>query len=185
LLNPRITANCDGVPLWYGVVSPHPDRQMRLFRPMLIASASAAVLPLLAGACKKDPTGPKTVTTTEFKCVQPSGGAIGCEITIPSGATKLRVTMTSHDCDAHGNTISIVSPAQQTLTTDACYETLPKTVEIAAPFSVAKFSMKVTSTLILNPPELHVSGASPTWTIGFEDGGDQDFNDAILTVEAL
>ena len=30
-----------------------------------------------------------------------------------------------------------------------------------------------------------ISGAYPNWTIGFEDGGDSDFNDIIISVEAI
>ena len=45
--------------------------------------------------------------------------------------------------------------------------------------------MKVTSKYIANPPDLRVSGTSSPWTVKFADGGDQDYNDAILTIEAI
>ena len=153
---------------------------MRLLRPSL------ALLALLTlGACKNTTEAAKRVDTTTLKCVQPGGGTVGCDITIPSSASKIRITLVDHDCDAHGNVISVTEPSPVTLTTDACYETKGKVIEIPGPFSSAHLAMKVTSTLITNPPELHVTGSSPTWTVYFEDGGDQDFNDATLKIEAI
>ena len=134
LLNSTVIAICD----------PEPDG--RPSRPSILSHRCVSPV--------RCPTGPKTVTTTEFQCVQPGGTTLGCQITIPPGATKLQITMISHDCDAHGNIISIKEPVQLTLTTDACYEPLPKTIEIPGPFNVATFSMQVTSKLILDPPEL-------------------------------
>ena len=149
--------------------------------------STLALLALLAvGACKNSTEpGPKSVTTTTLKCVQPGGGTVGCDITIPTSASKVRITLTGHDCDAHGNIISISEPAAATLTNDACYETVGTFVEIPGPFSSAHVAMRVTSKLITNPPELHVTGDAPTWTVYFEDGGDQDFNDAELKIEAI
>jgi hypothetical protein len=152
---------------------------MRLLRPSLALAA------LLSLAACKNPNEPKVVSTTTLKCVQPGGGTVGCDITIPDNATKVRITLVSHDCDAHGDIIAISQPAQTTVSTDACYETVPKTIEIPGPFTSAHLAMKVTSELITNSPELRVTGASPSWTINFEDGGDQDFNDAVLTIEAI
>jgi hypothetical protein len=154
---------------------------MSLFRPLLALSVLVAL-----GACKHTPTDPtnKNVTTT-LSCDKAGGGTIGCDIAIPTGATKLRITFVSHDCDAHGNIITISQPATITLTEDACYETVPKTVEIPGPFSAAHLNMKVTSKYIYNQPQLRLSGTASPWTVNFEDGGDVDFNDAILTVEAI
>jgi hypothetical protein len=152
---------------------------MRLLRLPLALAALVAL-----GACK-NPNEPKVVSTTTLKCVQPGGGTVGCDITIPDNASKVRITLVSHDCAAHGDIISISEPAATTITTDACYESVPKSIEIPGPFTSAHLAMKVTSELITNSPELRVTGSSPNWTINFEDGGDQDFNDAVLTVEAL
>lgn len=156
---------------------------MRPLRPLL----TIFVLSLLAVAgCKHSPTAPdKTRTTTKFTCDAAGGGSVGCDITIPPNTSKLRITLVSHDCDARGNIISISEPKPVTLTTDACYETVPKTIEIAGPFSVTNLSMKVTSQYITNPPELKVVGTSSPWTVDFEDGGDRDFNDAVITITAL
>ena len=155
---------------------------MRPFRSALPLIALVAA----AGACKNSTEpGKKVVTTTTLKCVQPGGETVGCDISIPTSASKVRITLVSHDCDAHGNIIAISEPAAVTLTTDACYETVPKVVEIPGPFTAAHVAMKVTSELITNSPELHVTGSSPSWTVNFEDGGDQDFNDAVLTIEAI
>ena len=136
---------------------------MRLFRPLLALSVVLAA----AGACKHTPTDPsgKTITTTKFTCDAAGGGSVGCDITIPSTASKLRITFTSHDCDAHGNVITIAEPTVTTLSTDACYETVPKTIEIPGPFSTTRLAMKVTSKYIANPPDLRVKHNCAPWPL--------------------
>jgi hypothetical protein len=39
--------------------------------------------------------------------------------------------------------------------------------------------------VLSNPPQLRVSGAYPEWTLTYEDGVDQDFDDLVMTLTAL
>jgi len=43
----------------------------------------------------------------------------------------------------------------------------------------------VVAPLLANPPRLRVDGAYPVWTLTYEDGADNDFNDMNLTLTAL
>ena len=39
--------------------------------------------------------------------------------------------------------------------------------------------------LLANAPRLQVTGEYPVWTLTYEDGGDNDFNDLHMTLTAL
>ena len=164
------------------IVSPTLTDSMRLLR---LPLALAALLAF--GACKHplDP-GEKIIKST-LKCTQPgtSTNSIVCDVPIPASATKLRVTLVSHDCDASGDVISVVASTTVTLTNDACYAPVNQTVEVSGPFTSSTVALQVTAETIKNPPELRIGGSASPWTMYFEDGGDQDFNDAVLKVEAL
>ncbi len=55
----------------------------------------------------------------------------------------------------------------------------------AGPFAAGtEISAEVIAPLLSNPPALRVEGSYPEWTIKYEDGDDDDFNDLIMTVTA-
>lgn len=164
------------------IVSPTLTDSMRLLR---LPLALAALLSF--GACKHPLAPGEKIIKSTLKCTQPgtSSNSIVCDVPIPASATKLRVTLLSHDCDASGDIISVVASSTVTITNDACYATVGQPVEVSGPFTSSTVKLQVTSETIKNPPELRIGGTQSPWKIYFEDGGDQDFNDAVLQVEAL
>jgi chitodextrinase len=122
-----------------------------------------------------------------LSCVDASapGGFVACKLklTEPAG---YKVTLVSSSCDAHGNLFRVVEPVVDTLTVDGCYE--PEGTEIvrAGPFPAnTEISAEIVAPLLVHPPSLRVTGSYPEWTLEFEDGADNDFNDLVMTVTAL
>jgi len=124
---------------------------------------------------------------TSLTCVDASdpGGYVACTLRLQQEA-GFKVVLTSTDCEAHGNLFRITGPVAQTLTTDGCYETAGKQLVSAGAFPAGtEISAEVVAPLLDFPPELRVSGTYPEWTLTYEDGVDQDFNDMVLTLTAL
>jgi hypothetical protein len=89
-------------------------------------------------------------------------------------------------CQAHGNLFRITAPLTGTLTSDGCYEQAGKELVFAAAFPAGtEISAEMVAPVLDNPPRLRVSGSYPEWTLTYEDGMDQDFNDMVLTLTAL
>lgn len=125
---------------------------------------------------------------TSLSCVDGSepGTYVACTLTLEQEA-GFRVVLTSISCDAHGNTFRITAPVQQTLTTDGCYEQVGKQLTSAGAFPAGtQISAEVAAPLLANPPKLRVAGSyAAGWTLTYEDGVDEDFNDLVLTLTAL
>jgi PKD repeat protein len=109
---------------------------------------------------------------------------------------KVTVTLTSHECTAHGNTFQITAPveAAATLLDDGCYATVGQPFDLNGG-AVFAANTELQAQVISGSnkqevaPALHVEGAYPTWTLKFDDGEDAqppepDFNDLIITVTA-
>jgi hypothetical protein len=130
---------------------------------------------------------PKNPVVTSLTCVDGSapGGFVACtlKLTVESG---FKVVLDESSCDAHGNLFRFTAPVTDTLTADGCYEPAGKTLEFPGPFPAGtEISAEVVAPLLVNAPQLRVSGEFPTWTLTYEDGADADFNDMKLTLTAL
>jgi PKD repeat protein len=130
---------------------------------------------------------PKNPVVTSLTCVDGSapGGFVACtlKLTVESG---FKVVLDESSCDAHGNLFRITAPVTETLTSDGCYEQIGKTLEVPGPFPAGtEISAEMVAPLLVNAPQLRVSGDFPTWTLTYEDGADSDFNDMKLTLTAL
>ena len=127
-------------------------------------------------------TEPSEEVETPLEC-----GGEPCDLPLEEG-DAIRITLTSTSCDAVNNAIRITAPASvaQVLTANACYETPGRECEFAGPFpNPSAIDFTIDSRIIDGDPALRATGTYPTWTISFEDGADEDFNDIVLTVEAI
>jgi PKD repeat protein len=124
---------------------------------------------------------------TSLSCVDASapGGFVACTLRLEQEA-GFKVVLNSSSCDAHGNLFRVTSPVTQTLTEDGCYDQIGKQIVFAAAFPAGtEISAEVVAPRLANAPQLRVSGSYPEWTLTFEDGVDQDFNDLVMTLTAL
>jgi PKD repeat protein len=134
----------------------------------------------------------KQVTTTPpvvgvLNCVDGSapGGFVACSLRLEAEA-GFKVVLDRTACGAHGNTFRITAPVVDTLTTDGCYETFGKQITVPGPFpALTEISAEIIAPRLTNPPRLIVSGSYPEWTLTYEDGEDEDFNDMTMTLTAL
>ena len=133
----------------------------------------------------------RAVTTlpavTSLSCVDGSapGGFVACTLRLEQEA-GFKVVLNGTSCQAHGNLFRITAPVTGTLTTDGCYEESGKQLVFAAAFPAGtEISAEMVAPVLNNPPQLRVSGSYPEWTLTYEDGMDQDFNDMVLTLTAL
>jgi hypothetical protein len=147
------------------------------------AAALSLVCLVLPAACKDDGddlSGPPV--TTPLECGQPGATDCGLPLTSQSSFT---VTITSIDCEARDNKIRVTAPVSDELTDDACYEDVGKAWTFPGPFAAgSQLNFEIESRQLRNAASLRASGTYPTWTLTFEDGGDQDFNDIVLQVTA-
>jgi PKD repeat protein len=124
---------------------------------------------------------------TSLSCVDASapGGFVACTLRLEQEA-GFKVVLNSSSCHAHGNLFRITAPLTGTLTSDGCYEQNGKQLVFAAAFPAGtEISAEMVAPVLNNPPQLRVSGSYPEWTLTYEDGMDQDFNDMALTLTAL
>jgi hypothetical protein len=122
-----------------------------------------------------------------LSCEDPSapGGFVSCLLTLTEPA-GYKVVLQSTSCQAHGNLFRITEPVVDTLTTDGCYEQAGLEIVRGGPYPAGtEIGAEVVAPLLQNAPRLKVTGQYPEWTLEFEDGVDQDFNDLIMTLTAL
>lgn len=156
-------------------------------RPMLplrmTFAISALALAAVAAACDSDPTGPPMVTRLE--CEQPDGQFLACDLVLQEAA-GFAVKLESTSCEAHGNTLRITKPVQETLLTDGCHTEPSTEWTYLGPYPAGTaIALEIESARLRNPPSLRVSGEFPQWTVSFEDGWDTDYDDLVLTVRTL
>jgi hypothetical protein len=136
-----------------------------------VSKQAVAVNPVVASLSCADATAP--------------GGFVSCKLTLTEPA-GYKVVLTSTSCQAHGNLFRITEPVVDTLTTDGCYEGAGSEIVRAGPYPAGtEIGAEVVAPLLQNPPRLKVTGQYPEWTLEFEDGVDQDFNDLVMTLTAL
>jgi hypothetical protein len=125
--------------------------------------------------------------TTSLTCADGAapGGFVECTLRLEESA-GFKVVLDSHSCVAHGNVFRVTEPATDTLTVDGCYAAAGSELFFGGPFPPeTEIAAEVTAPLLANPPALRVSGQYPEWTLNYEDGGDGDFDDLVMTVTAL
>lgn len=124
--------------------------------------------------------------TSHLECETGGGQISQCTLTLAEAA-GFKITLTSGSCDALGTEIRLVSPTTVALTTDACQEPVGTVWDYSTPVYPAgtEINIEIDSDQFASPPSLRVTGAYPTWSVNFEDGYDTDFNDVVLTVEAV
>ena len=132
-----------------------------------------------------------TRATSGLECVpSPGQDAVPWTLDLTQSAT-FAITLVSRDCQAAETRVTLTSPASVAgvVVDNACSAT-PGTVwafdDDGAPFPAGtEIDMEFTSDQFANPPAIRVNGTYPQWTINFEDGFDQDFNDVVLQVTAV
>ena len=146
-------------------------------------------------------TNGKTSTAVQSIVVAPpatSGNCVSNNCTIAlTQAARITVTLVSHSCSAHHDTVQLTSPVAQTLFTDGCYDPVGTVVSVGAgtlypagtqiQLSVLSGTLPI-STIAFNPA-LRISGDFASgWTVVFDDGyggpAEPDFNDVVLLVKA-
>lgn len=153
-------------------------------QPLGFPAMAAVAVALAVAACDN---GPKNPIVTGL-CDE-AGSAVDCP-TIPDTVDQayFTITLTSTSCTAKGTTIRVTAPVSQKLTDDGCYEANGKTWPVGSASSGfaggTQLNFAITSDETGAPPSFHLTGDYPDWSINFEDGGDNDFNDVVLTVHA-
>ena len=124
--------------------------------------------------------------TSQLECDTGGGQTSLCTLTLAAPA-GYKITLTSGSCDALNTEIRLVSPITVPLTTDACQAEVGTVWDYTTPINPAgtEINIEIDSDQFASPPSLRVSGAYPSWAVDFEDGYDTDFNDVVLTVEAV
>jgi hypothetical protein len=152
------------------------------------------LLPILAlsfgftlAACAGADDDPRVTTTLD--CNQPTQ----CTLLLSSEA-GFTVTVLSTACIANDDEMSIISPFDSLLTSNVCGEAVGKAWTFTAPGSSTppppypagtRINIQFITSQFANPPGLRVIGDVSPWRVEFEDGGDSDFDDLILTVAAV
>jgi PKD repeat protein len=129
-------------------------------------------------------------------CDNGSGTFVECGLVLTNAAT-VRVTITSLDCTADGNTLIITAPdPDEEVFNDGCSETagaffdLNNGAAYAAGTELRAQMISGSDDPNRIAPQLRVTGTYPSWTLEFDDGedptgpGEPDFNDIIMTVVA-
>jgi PKD repeat protein len=132
----------------------------------------------------------------QTECDNGSGTFVECGLVLTNAAT-VRVTITSLDCTADGNTLIITAPdPDETVFTDGCSQTagdffdLNNGTAYAAGTELRAQMISGSDDPDRIAPALHVTGTYPSWTLEFDDGedptgpGEPDFNDIVMTVVA-
>ena len=121
---------------------------------------------------------------------------VACALHLEEDATVV-VTLTSEDCEAHGNTFVITAPAVDTLFRDGCFSPVSPaagssfTLNNGAAYAAGTdLSAEVlTGVAGAENSALRVTGTFDTgWTLEFDDGfvgaGEPDFNDLVILINA-
>lgn len=124
------------------------------------------------------------------------GTFVECGLTLTNAAT-VRVTITSLDCTADGNTLIITAPdPDEEVFNDGCSQIagdffdLNNGAAYAAGTELRAQMISGSDDPERIAPQLRVTGTYPNWTLEFDDGedptgpGEPDFNDIVMTVVA-
>jgi len=135
------------------------------------------------GDIPTDPgSGPPVVT--QLTCTQ-NGTPGPCTLPVGVAIASFDVTLTASSCAASNDRLRITQPIQRDLTDDACHESLNKKWTVTGPFPAgSEINVQIVSSQLERAPSLQATGQYPNWTLTFEDGGDADVNDVVLSVVA-
>jgi hypothetical protein len=143
-------------------------------------------IPAMAGSsCKGDPTGPPEPVKSILSCTQPNGQRIQCDLLLQE-SSGFALSVVSRECMARGNTLTLTKPTTQLLSDDACTLPVGNDWHFPGPYPIGTaVSLEITSPRLQHDPSLIADGTYPSWTLTFEDGFDQDFNDLVLRLQAI
>ncbi len=121
-----------------------------------------------------------------LRCQQPgSDQYVACDLILQERA-GLEIVLQSRACMAQGNTVRITSPVRQVLTEDGCTVPAGTMWTINGVFDAGtRVAMEVEAPRLQFPADMRVQGAWPEWTLYYEDGADDDYDDLIMLVRAL
>ncbi len=153
----------------------------------LVAAAGAVGLLALC-ACKTGDyataPGDGPAVVTQLTCTQ-NGVPGACTLPVEAAITSFDVIMAGSSCAATNDRLRIVSPTTDDLTSDACHVPMNKKWTISGPYAGGSaINIQMLSSQLERTPILQATGQYPQWTLTFEDGGDADINDVVLTVTA-
>ena len=152
-----------------------------------LLSVAAGLLLMGITACANDPAAPSIPVVTSLTCsdAAQSDTYVACTLQLEEPA-GFKVRVTSSNCRAHGNVFRVTAPVLDTLVTDGCYAPVGTEIVHTGPFPVGtSIAAEVIAPLLDNPPALRVTGEYPEWTLTYEDGVDDDFDDLIMVLTAL
>jgi hypothetical protein len=112
------------------------------------------------------------------------GGFVSCKLTLTEPA-GYKVGLQSTSCVAHGNLLRVTEPVVDTLTTDGCYQQAGVQILRAGPFPAGTQRRRSGCSSAAEGTALESDRPYPEWTLEFEDGVDQDFNDLVMILTAL
>jgi hypothetical protein len=148
---------------------------------------------VMAAACGSNSTEPPA-DSKELACVNPAtaGAAVTCSVKLPVAAT-VKAVLTSHaTCEAHGDLFATTAPVADTLTTDGCFDTISKEIDLGPFDAGTTLSAEIKPGLLTGGSSgraaVQVTGQYPTWTVKMEDaldafaGEPNDYDDVVVTV---
>ena len=161
-----------------------------------IAWATGVAVIAACGGGGGDVTAPPV--SAELTCVNPTtaGAAVTCSLTLPEEA-EFKVMVADHQtCEAHGDAFVVTAPVATTLTTDGCFETVGKEIDLGGPHPAGtQVTTEFTpGPLVTGSPGIaavQVVGEYPQWTLRLEDavaafpGEADDYDDLTITVTVV
>lgn len=146
-----------------------------------IAATAVIAVALAVAACDNGPKNP----VVSGLCT-PGTSSVDCPVTTDSAFFS--VTLVSTSCTAKGTTVTVTAPLTQKLTGDGCYESSGKVWNVGSATSGfpagTQLNFSIISDQTASAPSFRLTGVYPDWSIAFEDGGDSDFNDVVLSIHA-
>jgi hypothetical protein len=149
-------------------------------RTMKLRLCTLLLLGTLVG-CRDDPAGP---VVAGLSCAQPDGSLQTCALEL-GASDSFSIELLATECFASGNTVRMLSPTNEVLTKDGCGLEPPVSWNFVGPFADGTLvRLEIVSARSTDPPALRATGGFPQWTLEYEDGGDEDFNDLVFRVTA-
>lgn len=157
--------------------------------PILVCCLGLSLL-----ACERDtprssgPVAPSARAGSSSEDSSDTGGITTASLTATVSLTLTEETgfvvgVESTECAAGGNTIELTSPVSEVLTTDGCSLSAGTSWSFAGPH-LAGTDVTFEFTSGFTAAKIRVDGSFPEWSLRFEDGTDDDFDDIVLTIRA-
>jgi PKD repeat protein len=126
--------------------------------------------------------------STDLTCTDGAapGGTATCSLTLPQDGGITAVLSNRTACEAHGDVFAFTAPVADTLTTDGCFDTIGKQVQLAASPAGTQVDIAIKSGLTQYGTGVQVTGQYPEWTLNIEDAVGApfpaNFSDMIVTL---